>query len=91
MRVISCLLSLVLIHGLLLSHFSYMGDASHDFSHKLKVVSHKARASPPPPPLVNRGPIPKPPIVPPVSPHPKPKSPPPPPPSRPPKAPSSNG
>ena len=91
MRVISCLLALVLIHGLLLSHFSYMSDASHDFSHKLKVVSHKASASPPPPPLVNPGHSPKPPIVPPVSPHPKPKSPPPPPPSRPPKTPSSNG
>nr|XP_023911685.1 proline-rich protein 12-like [Quercus suber] len=67
-----------------------MGDASHDFSHELKVVSHKVSASPPPPPRVNPGHSPNPPIVPPVSPHPKPKSPPPPPPPPPPKAPSSN-
>ena len=80
MRVLSYLLALVLIHGLLLSHFSYMGDASHDFSHKLKVVSHKVSASPPPPPRVNRG---KHPFLPPYR---KPKPPPPPPP-----APSSNG
>ncbi|KAL4637870.1 hypothetical protein ACB092_03G108700 [Castanea dentata] len=78
MRVLSCLLTLVLIHGLLLSHFSYMGDASHDFSHKLKVVSHKVSASPPPRPRGNQR---KNPILPPYR---KPKSPPPP-------APSSNG
>ena len=77
MRVLSYLLALVLIHGLLLSHFSYMGDASHDFSHKLKVVSHKASASPPLPPGLNRGQIPYHP------PYCKPKSPPP--------GPSSNG
>ena len=55
MGVISYLLTLVLIYGLLVSNFGYMGDASrdasmlsswdkvttHDFSHKLKVVSHK--------------------------------------------------
>ncbi|KAM4119645.1 hypothetical protein ACJW30_03G074700 [Castanea mollissima] len=84
MRVLSCLLTLVLIHGLLLSHFSYMSDASHDFSHKLKVVSHKDSAPPPPRPRSKPGPHPHPPIPPP-------KSPPPPPPPPPPKALSSNG
>ncbi|KAK4593544.1 hypothetical protein RGQ29_017596 [Quercus rubra] len=81
MRGISNLLSLVLIHGLLLSHFSYMGDASQDFSHKLKVVSHRGSASPPPSPQHNlrKQPIRRPPIR---------KSPPPPPP---PPAPSANG
>ena len=67
MGVISYLLTLVLIYGLLVSNFGYMGDASrdasmlsswdkvttHDFSHKLKVVSHRVSASPPPRPKPN--------------------------------------
>lgn len=75
MGVISYLLTLVLIYGLLVSNFGYMGDASrdasmlsswdkvttHDFSHKLKVVSHKGSASPPPPPKPNRPATPNPP------------------------------
>ena len=67
MGVISYLLTLVLIYGLLVSNFGYMGDASrdasmlsswdkvttHDFSHKLNVVSHRVSASPPPRPKPN--------------------------------------
>ena len=75
MGVISYLLTLVLIYGLLVSNFGYMGDASrdasmlsswdkvttHDFSHKLKVVSHKGSASLPPLPKPNPGSTPRPP------------------------------
>ena len=59
MGVISYLLTLVLIHGLLISQFSYMGNASqaasvlsYDFYYKLKVVSHKEASNPPPAPAL---------------------------------------
>lgn len=64
---ISYLLTLVLIHGLLLSRFSYMGNASdqaasvlsidkipyNDLSYKLKLVSRRDSSSPQPPPASN--------------------------------------
>ena len=88
MGVVSYLFALVLIHGLLLSQFSYQANTvqaasvrSNDFYYKLKVVSHKESAPAPPPPAINtptqfKSPPPRP-VTPPPPPPPGPRSPPP--------------
>ncbi|KAL4637742.1 hypothetical protein ACB092_03G097900 [Castanea dentata] len=60
MGFISYLVTLVLIHGLLLSQFSYQANTVqaasvrfNDFYYKLKVVSHRESAPAPPAPAIN--------------------------------------
>ncbi|KAJ0078910.1 hypothetical protein Patl1_23189 [Pistacia atlantica] len=54
------LLAFILINGLLLSHIPYTAMAngesslsSHDFPHKLKIVSKRSKTPSPPPPMLS--------------------------------------